>query len=183
MNRLIILANPSKNSFTYKILEKITNIFDKKWDRFEILDLYNTDLKQDFLNYEDKKEIWNNETTKKIQEKITNSDELIFIFPIWWWDMPAIMKNFFDCNFTAWYAYKYEKWKQIWLLNWKNVRVITTTWWPYILYRFIINLKILWNLNRVVFNGMKLKSFTIFPNMDRSKTDKDKYLNKLSKIY
>jgi NAD(P)H dehydrogenase (quinone) len=39
------------------------------------------------------------ETTKKIQAKITWADELIFIFPIWWGDAPAIVKNFIDCNF------------------------------------------------------------------------------------
>jgi NAD(P)H dehydrogenase (quinone) len=46
---------------------------------------------------------------KLFQEKIKNSDELIFVFPIWWGNMPAIMKNFFDTNFEAGFAYKFQK--------------------------------------------------------------------------
>jgi putative NADPH-quinone reductase len=50
----------------------------------EILDLYNTDLEQDFLRFEDPKKMGEDPVTKKIQEKILAADELVFIFPIWW---------------------------------------------------------------------------------------------------
>ncbi|MEI7919432.1 MAG: NAD(P)H-dependent oxidoreductase [bacterium] len=72
-----------------------------------MLDLYTTPLRQDFLTYEDKKEQPKDATTKKMQEKIMWADELVFVFPIWRGDAPAIMKNFLDCNFSAGFAFKY----------------------------------------------------------------------------
>ena len=44
-----------------------------------------------------------------IQEKITTADELVFVFPIWWVNMPAILKNFFDTILTGGFAFQYVK--------------------------------------------------------------------------
>jgi len=36
-----------------------------------------------------------------MQEQITWADELVFVYPIWWYDAPAILKNWFDVNMSA----------------------------------------------------------------------------------
>lgn len=182
MNKLIITANPSSKAFTHKIAEKFTELSKQKWDNIEILDLYKTDLKQDFLRFEDMSESWSDEITNKIQEKIVWADELVFIFPIWWWDTPAIMKNFIDCNFWAWFAFKYENWKSVWLLKWKSARIITTSWAPSFFYKFLLHIQVMWKLNRIGFCWINQKSFTVFWNIDSSKTDKSKYLNEIEKL-
>jgi NAD(P)H dehydrogenase (quinone) len=153
------------------------------WQEVEILELYSTELQQNYLRYEEQRELGKDKVTKLIQEKITWADELVFIFPIWWWDMPAIMKNFWDTNFTAWFSHKYLKWwKSEWLLKWKTARVIATSWAPFFLYKVILHIQFFWKLNRISFVGMKLKSFTIFWDMNRSNTDRDKYLEKIYKL-
>ena len=48
------------------------------------------------------------DTNKSIQKKISNADRLIFIYPVWWNTMPAILKGFFDRVFTAGFAYRYK---------------------------------------------------------------------------
>ena len=183
MKKLIISANPSTLGFTHKIVDTYSKLSIANWDTVEKLDLYNTDLKQDFLKYEDKKEMWKDEITKQIQAKITWADELIFIFPIWWWDAPAILKNFIDCNFGAGFAFKYDtNGKSIGLLKWKSARIITTAGAPSFFYKFLLHIQILWNLNRIGFCWIKQKSFTVFGNMDSKKTNKDLYLKKLNKL-
>ncbi|MEI6118190.1 MAG: NAD(P)H-dependent oxidoreductase [bacterium] len=104
---MIITANPSSQGFTHKIADTLAKLSIEKGDKIEILDLYTTSLRQDFLTYEDKKEQPKDPITHKIQEKIVWADELVFIFPIWRGDAPAIMKNFLDCNFSAGFAFKY----------------------------------------------------------------------------
>lgn len=178
MNKLIITAQPSSEWFTHKIAEELKELSIKKLDTVEILDLYKTDLQQDFLG---KKEC-NLKIIKKIQEKIIWADELVFIFPIWWGDMPAIMKNFWDINFTSWFAFKYEKDKAIWLLKWKTARIIATSWAPSFFYKILLHIQLLWNMNRIWFCWIKQKSFTVFWNIDRSKTDKYKYLSEIEKL-
>jgi len=46
---------------------------------------------------------------KKYQEKIMGSERLIFIFPVWWYAPPAILKGFFDRVFTPGFAYNFKK--------------------------------------------------------------------------
>ncbi len=182
MKKLFITANPSSTGFTHKICEKLSVLSREKWDEVEILDLYKTELRQDFLTYENKKEMAKDEITKKIQEKILWADELVFIFPIWWWDAPAIIKNFIDCNFSAGFAFRYENGRPVGLLKGKTARIITTSGGPSFLYKLILHIQWFWNINRISMCGMKQKSFTVFGNMDSSKTDKNKYLEGITKL-
>ena len=182
MKKLLITANPSSHWFTHTIAHELEKLSKEKWDEVEILDLYTTDLKQDFLRYENKKDMAQDKITKAMQDKILWADELVFIYPTRWWDVPAIMKNFLDCNFAAWFAFKYENGKAVWLLTGRTGRVITTTWWPWFLYKLLFHIQIFWNLNRIWYWGMKQKSFTVFGDMDRSKTDKTAYLPKLKNL-
>lgn len=68
------------------------------------------------------------ETQKIIQDKISRADEIVFIFPTWWVNVPAILKNFFDNIFTSGFAYRYNKGSMFpeKLLTGKTVRVFTT---------------------------------------------------------
>ncbi len=183
MRKLIISANPSTQGFSHKIVEKYSKLSEEKWDIVEVFNLYDTDLKQDFLRYENKKEIWKDEITKKIQDKIIWADELVFVFPIWWWDAPAIVKNFIDCNFGAGFAFQYDSnGKSTGLLTWKSARIIATSGAPSFFYKLFLHIQILWNMNRIAYCGIKQKSFTVFGNMDSRKTNKDIYLNKISKL-
>lgn len=182
MKKLIITANPSTKWFTHVIAEKYIQLSKEKWVDTELLNLYTTELRQDFLTYEDKKELWNDITVKKIQEKILWADELVFIFPIWWWDAPAIMKNFIDCNFSAGFAFKYVKWRWVWLLTGKSARFIVTSGAPAFYNRFFLRIPFFWRFSRIGFCWLKQKSFTIFGNIDRSKTDKNKYLDEIKDL-
>lgn len=44
-----------------------------------------------------------------MQEQISRADQLVFIYPIWWYDAPAILKNWFDVNMSSGFAYRYRK--------------------------------------------------------------------------
>lgn len=109
MRKLIITAHPSSQGFTHTIASSLFELSTAKGHTVEILDLYATDLKQDFFSYENKKDPRLDSVTLSLQTKIAWADELVFVFPIWWSDMPAIMKNFWDCNFTAGFAFKYAE--------------------------------------------------------------------------
>ena len=184
MKKLIITANPSSRWFTHKISEKLAKLSIQKWDEVEILDLYTTKLQQGFLRYEDKKQIHPDHITTELQGKISWADELVFVFPIWRGDAPAIMKNFIDCNFLAWFAFKYIAWGKVkGLLENKTARIIATSGAPAFFYTIILHIQLLWNMNRIKYCGIKLKSFTVFGNIDRSKTDRDAYLKKLDTLY
>jgi NAD(P)H dehydrogenase (quinone) len=163
MNKLIVTANPREKWFTHKIAMRYKEVSEQKWDTVEILDLYKTDLKQWFLTYENRSDVRNDSTTQAIQSKITWADEITLVFPIWWADAPAIMKNFIDCNFTSWFAFKFINWKPTWLLTWKTAKIFATCWAPSFIYRFFpLNLKMLWWTLRLGYCGMKFEKIEIF---------------------
>ena len=182
MKKLIVTANPSSKGFIHKISDRLNDLSIKNWDKVEILDLYKTELQQDFLTFESLKNFELDEATKKIQEKIIWSDEIVFIFPIWWWWAPAIMKNFIDCNFTSWFAFKYVDNKPVWLLKWKTARIIATSRAPSFFYKILLHIQILWNMNIIWFCGIKQKSFTVFWNIEFPETDKEKYLKQVKSL-
>jgi putative NADPH-quinone reductase len=93
------------------------------------------------------------------------------------------MKNFLDCNFSAGFAFKYLKWwKAIWLLNGKSARIITTSGAPSFFYKILLHIQLLWKMNRINYCGIKQKSFTVFGDIDRSKTDRNAYLKKIKDL-
>lgn len=182
MKKLIVTANPSVKAFTHKIAEKLEEVSKAAGQETEILDLYRTELRQDFLAFEDSKEMGRDETTKEIQKKIRWADEIVFVFPIWWGDAPAIMKNFIDCNFGAGFAFQYVNGKPVGLLKGKAARVIATSGAPSFFYKVLLHIQLLWSLNRIGFCGIEQKSFTVFGGMDSSDSDKSRYLETVAKL-
>ena len=108
MHTLIITAHPSSKGFTHKIAAAYERGMRSKGATVEILDLYKSPLRQDFFAFENPREPQTgNEQRTEIQQKITDADRLVFVHPLWWGGMPAILKNFLDQNVTSGFAYKY----------------------------------------------------------------------------
>lgn len=52
-----------------------------------------------------RRDLVSNPKTAKYRDLVTWADQFIFIFPIWWSGMPAMLKGFMDCVFVAGFAY------------------------------------------------------------------------------
>ncbi len=130
MHSLIITAHPSSKGFTHAIAQKYKETKEKNGHSVEVLDLYKTDLKMGYLNYEEKSDMKRPDPMREaIQAKITAADELVFVFTVWHVNMPAILKNFFDTILTGGFAYQYAKNTFIFpkkLLKGKTARVFCT---------------------------------------------------------
>lgn len=71
-------------------------------------------------------------------DKIKEADHLVWVFPMWWYGIPAIMKGFIDRVFLPGIAFAYEK-KNVFpkkLLKGKTARIIVTAdtprWYDYL---------------------------------------------------
>ncbi len=182
MKTLIIIANPCKNSFSHAMAQAYQQWAEKRGEEIQVLDLY--DVGQDIMYFKDMDHLKKNDFNggevkmKQVQEKITWSDEMVFFFPIWWGNMPAILKNFFDLNFSAWYAFKFVKWKlqPEGLLAPRTARVFCHGDAPAIVYKIpvlgihikrYISAAILWAC------GVKVKQYMAIGGL-RKKTDKQR---------
>ncbi|MEM2916570.1 MAG: NAD(P)H-dependent oxidoreductase [Candidatus Woesearchaeota archaeon] len=112
MKTLIVYAHPaipeeSHASFT---LKEMKAALDKAKIEHETIDLYaiNYDpvLKADEHYASGRTAV--SQQNREFQDKIRASDSLVFIYPVWWADCPAILKGFFDRVFTQGFAFDNE---------------------------------------------------------------------------
>ena len=101
MHSLIIKAHPRSDGFTHIIADSYKEKIEKSGNTAHILDLCDTANFQEYVSFIDTSHIVEDDMTKIMQKLISEADELIWIFPVWWMDAPAVMKNFWDRNFTS----------------------------------------------------------------------------------
>lgn len=75
------------------------------------------------------------------QEKIKWADHMVWIYPVWWGSLPAILKGFIDRTFLPGFAFQKRE-NSVWwdkLLTNKTARIISTldqpAWYYYLINR------------------------------------------------
>ena len=174
---LIVTAHPSSQGFTHKIAAAFAEGAREKGKTVEILDLYQTNLKQEFLLFEEKSDLTRADPIRSaIQNKIHESDELVFIHPLWWMSMPAIMKNFIDINLSSRFAFRYIKGWPLGLLHGKKGHVFITCDGSMFWYFFMaLPFRTIWHWGILRFCGVKMVTFKV---LDRKIFRNDSYLGK-----
>jgi len=181
-NILIIVAHPKKESFSFAMADTYKANRETKGDRVEVIDLYRDENQQPFFNYEDANNLECTNSMKYYQEKITNADELVFVFPYWWGSFPAIMKNFIDWNLSKGFAFEYVNSRPKGLLAGKTVKVFTTTGAPKFIYTLTgANRRLKGTIDDqiVKFCGMKLDGCHIYGGVDTSAKNTEKILDSI----
>lgn len=105
---LIVLGNPCKESFNRVLFEEYINGAKEGEHQIRTIDL--SKLKFDPILWEGYKKNQELEPDlKRAQEDILWSNHIVFVFPVWWGGLPAIMQGFIDRTFTPGFAFKYKK--------------------------------------------------------------------------
>ena len=109
MKHLIIYVNPEEESFCHDIKECVVNFSKNKGHEIQVRDLYRIGfdpvLKLEDLRLEKEEKVVSE--IKEEQNYIDWADTITFIYPIWW-QIPAMMKGYFDRVFSNGYAYRLE---------------------------------------------------------------------------
>ncbi len=128
MNTLILYANYKSPSFNSAIRDRLGDTLNVNGHEVVIRDLYNIHFnpvlsKADLESIDD--EIYPNEIIEE-QKYITRADLIIFVYPIWWSGMPAILKGYIERVFLEGFAFKTIDGKPTPLLNDKKVMIFNT---------------------------------------------------------
>ena len=99
MKSTIILAHPWHGSYNKVLLDTVVDSLKAKGKSINIIDLYKDNfnpalMEEELAVYMKGKAL--DPLVHKYQELLLESEELILIFPIWWYGMPAILRGFFD---------------------------------------------------------------------------------------
>ncbi len=130
MDTLIIFAHPWEGSFNNAILEHIETRLKEQEKSYQVIDLYkdgfNPSLEEkDLSTFAEG--IYQDPLAEKYSKALLSAEEVIFIYPIWWYGPPAILKGFFDKVFLKNHLYRQEnKGPMEGLLETKRTIMITT---------------------------------------------------------
>ncbi|VVV02583.1 NAD(P)H-dependent oxidoreductase [Mesonia oceanica] len=134
---LIINGHPDKKSFNYALAEAYKNGAAKskaKISQIDIADLnFNPNLK---FGYRQRTPL--EPDLIEAIEKIKKATHLVWVFPMWWYSYPALMKGFIDRSFLPGITFEPVKGKALpkKLLKGKTARLIITAdtpkWYNYL---------------------------------------------------
>jgi len=143
MRVVIVFNHPYEGSYCNAILNSVKSGLGKAGQEIDIIHLDNDKFNpvmtaSDLLAFKNKKSV--DSQAKDYIQRVKAADHLVFIFPIWWELMPALMKGFIDKVIFPGETYDYTSsgYGMVTLMkNIKSITVITTMNTPAIMYKLI----------------------------------------------
>ncbi len=128
VNVLTIIAHPNTASFNYAILDRVETGVRKAGHEVKRRDLYaplfDPVLSADELGALQKGEVC--AAVRQEQALLEWAEALIFVYPLWWFDRPAVLKGWCDRVFTHGFAFSYGEQGVVGLLEHKKALVLIT---------------------------------------------------------
>ncbi len=120
------------------------------------------------------------------QRKIKEADHIVWIFPLWWGTVPALLKGFIDRVFVPGFAFKYRSGSSLWdkLLKGKTTEIICTIDYPVFIFRIFFGGGGVKVMRKMVlgFCGLKTVRTTYFGPIKPSRPEqRKKWLEKVEK--
>ena len=173
----IIFAHPWHGSFNKAILDRVIEQLNLKDQNYKLIDLHKDNF-DPVLREEDLKLYSQGKSSDQLvlnyQSILKETKKLVFIFPIWWFDVPAILKGFIDKVMLKNFAYSESasglKGK---LSNITNTIVITTSESPTWYLKFFAGNPIENNLIKNTLRAIGLKNIQ-WLNSSQTKSGSDR---------
>ena len=120
MNTLIIYCHPHGESHNRRILGAVERGLAASGTAYEIVDLQASGFEPRLqaVEYERlfiRREAGAEPDVAALQARVREARNLVFIYPVWWYTVPAALKGFLDRVFTAGFAYRFRR--LTWLLK------------------------------------------------------------------
>jgi len=143
MKLVIVYNHPYEGSFCNAILNSVNNGAAAAGHEIDVINLdkdkFNPVMSsEDLLAFRNKKSI--DPIAINYIQRVKSADQVVFIFPIWWELMPALMKGFIDKVIFPGELYDYNRsgFGMVSLAeNIKKITIITTMNTPLIMYKLI----------------------------------------------
>ncbi len=183
MHIVFVHTHPWSGSFTKKMLDAAVNGATSGGNTVDVIDLY----KDKFSPAMSEKELAGYSKGKVIdtkvlnyQKRISKAQHIVFVFPIWCTDVPAMLKGFFEKVFTPGWAFAPKGMRGL-LTHIKGATALYSCGAP----AFFCSLVFKDPAKRTIFNllsfiGVKKKKFLLFGAVSEASAQKQKKV--LSKV-
>lgn len=127
---MIVFAHPNEKSFNGAVMNIVKNVLSAEKAETRVKDLYRMQWNP-LLTTGDLEQLYNGQVPPDIgaeQNDIRWADVLFFVYPIWWFEQPAILKGWLDRVFSHGFAYRMTETGMVeGLLKGKRAVVLTTS--------------------------------------------------------
>ncbi|MFD2656384.1 NAD(P)H oxidoreductase [Gracilibacillus thailandensis] len=109
MKVLTIVTHPRQDSLTFTVAKRMMAGLQDAGHEVDVLDLYRSDF--DPILKEVDEPDWStdqqqfSERVHQEMDRLKQYDGLAFVFPLWWWSMPALLKGYIDRVWNYSFAY------------------------------------------------------------------------------
>ena len=183
---LVINGHPNKESYNNALKESY--IRGAKSSGFDVEEIQIGDLKFEpnlFHGYT--KRIDLEPDLEEAWQKILRAEHIVWIHPLWWGGVPAIMKGFIDRIFLPGRAFAYRP-NSIWwdrLLKGRSARIICTSDQPYLYYWLVNGKPAINQLKKMTleFSGITPVKVSFISPIKRSTVEyRNKWLKKIESL-
>jgi len=127
---LVIYSHPNPKSFNHAVLTEVVRIGEAQGAEVVVRDLYELNFQpvlsgEELVGHSAEGNI--SLDVLKEQEYITRASCILFVFPIWWFGLPAILKGYIERVFSYGFAYHMGPEGIEGLLKTKKVGIVNTT--------------------------------------------------------
>ncbi|WP_018932479.1 NAD(P)H oxidoreductase [Gracilibacillus lacisalsi] len=109
MKVLTIVTHPRQDSLTFTVAKRMMAGLQDAGHEVDVLDLYRSDF--DPILKEVDEPDWSTDQQQfsvrvhQEMDRLKQYDGLAFVFPLWWWSMPALLKGYIDRVWNYSFAY------------------------------------------------------------------------------
>jgi len=128
MKVLIVFTHPNSNSFNNALLENISKGLVQSGHEIKVKNLYEEGFNP-ILDSDDLSDLHNGNIPERIakeQKELLWAEGLVFIYPLWWFTPPAMLKGWFDVVLSNGVAFEYSDQGARGLLKHKKALVLIT---------------------------------------------------------
>lgn len=113
MKVLTVVSHPRVNSFTFAVADRFTKGLLEAGHETEVLDLHRIGFnpvlwEADEPDWSIDRKVYSPEVENEI-ERMKKFDALAYIFPVWWYSVPAMLKGYIDRVWNSGFAYGSNK--------------------------------------------------------------------------
>ena len=182
---LLILGHPNSDSFCGALAESYYAWAKHAGHEVRFLKLWEEQfdpILRPGINDRDKEEpIW-----KEYRDIMKWADHYVFVYPTWWYNVPALLKGRFDRVLTSGFAFKYtSRLRRNMLLKGSSARLISTTGGPGRFYQFLshfANKTVKWTLWFCGVRPVRVQNFWWLASRKQSFHEREKMLEKVKKM-
>ena len=177
---LVILGHPSKESFCAALADSYVEGAKAAGNEVQLTSLgdlsFDPVLRNGYVTIQELEP-----DLVAAQAAISWAQHIVFVYPIWWGAMPALLKGFIDRLFLPGFAFKYREGSQFWdrLLSGRSAHLIVTMDTPPWYFRWVYRMPGHNQMRRTIleFSGIKPVAVSSFgPIKDSNQQKREKWL-------